>query len=547
MLSAGYRFTLCHTNTLSRPLKLSATKSHLFSTSSLVLEKGKKEKDFKDSLLHPPEPADKWNYNRSPLFDPSSTDYSTFKRVTSNDLAGETTPPREVKMLTRDFIEDSLYNPHYGYFSKKATIFDWSDIPFDFGGIRDASEFDAVVARRYASYETEKQLWHTPTELFKPWYGQAVAQCLVSEYFLKYFPYEDFIIYEIGAGNGTLASNILDYLRSEYPEVYDRTRYTIIEISAKLAQKQRQRLTKSHPGVSVVHKSIFHWDVREPAPCFFLSMEVIDNFAHDAIRYDLDTLEPYQGFVTIDKNGDFDMIYTPIDDPLITSFLATRSRLKHPLPFSRLFQQFPSMRKFYRNLPFAANLSSEEYIPTRLLSLLRTLRNHFPRHRLLLSDFSSLTDTIPGVNSPVVQTRVHGTTVPCETLLVHQGSFDIFFPTNFERLRDMYEHILSQPPKSRSSSMYADSSIPDRSSPLTSTALSLSLGSDFFSSHTASGNRRKPKDGVTSASGLPIGEHKSSVFTHAEFLGTYGDLGKTRLRNGENPMLDFYKNVKFLL
>lgn len=53
-------------------------------------------------------------------------------------------------------------------------------------------------------------------------------------------------------------------------------------------------------------------------------------------------------------------------------------------------------------------------------------------------------------------------------------------------------------------------------------------------------------DGVASASGLPVGERKSSVFTHSEFLETYGELDQTRLQNGENPMVDFYKNVKFL-
>ncbi|KAJ8094444.1 hypothetical protein PM082_010878 [Marasmius tenuissimus] len=500
MLSAGFRHVPCRVNLpkLSTCLR-AGNGSCKFSTSSPV----SRQKGSKDSFLHPPEPSDKWNYNRSSLFDPSSTDYSTFKRVTSNDLAKETSPPREVKMLARDFIEDSLYNPHYGYFSKKATIFDWSDdAPFEFGAMHDSAEFDANVARRYASYEAEKQLWHTPTELFKPFYGQAIAQCLVSEYLLKYFPYEDFIIYEIGAGNGTLALNILDFLRSEYPEVYDRTRYTIIEISGNLAQKQRQRLKKVHPGVHVENRSAFHWKQREPAPCFFLSMEVIDNFAHDAIRYNLDTLEPYQGLVTIDKNGDFDMIYTPVDDPLIASFLAMRSRLNHPLPFARALQTFPSLRKFYRNLPFAPNLSSEEYIPTR--------------------NYDSMRDA----SSP-------------------PRAFDIFFPTDFERLRDMYEYTLSQPPRVARLSN-TDPSIPDRSSPLTSTAFSLSLGSDFFSTRMGTTNRRRPKDGVVSASGLPIGEHKSSVFTHAEFLETYGDLSKTRLRNGENPMLDFYKNVKFL-
>ncbi|KAF9069791.1 DUF185-domain-containing protein [Rhodocollybia butyracea] len=450
-------------------------------------------------------------------------------------------------MLVRDFIEDSLYNPNYGYFSKKATIFDWDDKPLNFSAIRDSVEFDAVVTKRYAAYEKERQLWHTPTELFKPWYGEAVAQCLVSEYLLKYFPYEDFIIYEIGAGNGSLASNILDFLQRHYPAVYERTRYTIIEISGNLVQKQKQKLQASHPGVKVVHKSIFHWDVREPAPCYFLAMEVIDNFAHDVIRYDLDNLQPYQGYVTIDSNGDFDTIYTKLDDPLITSFLELREKLDHPFPISRLFRSMPSLRRLYRHLPFSANLSKEEYIPTRLLSLLRTLRNHFPRHRLLLSDFASLSETIPGVNAPVVQTRVQNTMVACETLLVHQGAFDIFFPTNFERLRDMYEHVLSQPPHSQTSSDPSDPFVPSRSTPLAPSVHSLSLGSNFFysGSHMPL-NRRAPRDGVSSATGLSVGERMSSVFKHSEFLETYADLSRTVLRNGENPMLDFYKNVKFL-
>ena len=49
------------------------------------------------------------------------------------------------------------------------------------------------------------------------------------------------------------------------------------------------------------------------------------------------------------------------------------------------------------------------------------------------------------MNAPVVQTRYQNTTVPCETLFVRQGYFDIFFPTNFENLRDMYEHVLADP------------------------------------------------------------------------------------------------------
>jgi SAM-dependent MidA family methyltransferase len=84
------------------------------------------------------------------------------------------------------------------------------------------------------------------------------------------------VIYEIGAGNGTLAENVLDFLQMEYPEVYERTRYRIIEISGSLAEKQMDRLQRRHAGaIEVVHKSVFDWTEQEPAPCFFLAMEVI--------------------------------------------------------------------------------------------------------------------------------------------------------------------------------------------------------------------------------------------------------------------------------
>jgi SAM-dependent MidA family methyltransferase len=97
----------------------------------------------------------------------------------------------------------------------------------------------------------------------------------VSEYLLKYFPYEDFTIYEIGAGNGTLAMDILNYLQEYYPMVYERTRYNIIEISSSLVRQQKKRLYGVHPCAKVHHQSIFHWKKREPAPCYFVAMEVV--------------------------------------------------------------------------------------------------------------------------------------------------------------------------------------------------------------------------------------------------------------------------------
>jgi hypothetical protein len=169
------------------------------------------------------------------------------------------------------------------------------------------------------------------------------------------------------------------------------------------------------------------------------------------------------------------------------------------------------------------------------MSLLEILSQQFPLHRLLLTDFSSLPDTIEGYNAPVVQTRLKNTMVPCSTLAVHPGYFDIFFPTCFENLRDMYEMILSRPINRTT-----------KPSPMSSAATSLRLGADFFSSTTLKYGRRSPLDGLTSTSGLPVGQRQSAVYTHREFMEKYADVESTRLKSGENPMLDFYQNVKFL-
>lgn len=145
------------------------------------------------------------------------------------------------------------------------------------------------------------------------------------------------------------------------------------------------------------------------------------------------------------------------------------------------------------------------------------------------------------MNAPVVQTRYQNTTVPCSTLFVRQGYFDIFFPTNFENLRDMYEHILAQP---LSMADVVQEAAP-RLTPLSTTASPLAEGNSFFSSYQPK-TRRPPMDGVASSSGLPVGERKSQVYTHQEFMETYADVRQTRLRSGENPLLDTYKNVKML-
>lgn len=328
-------------------------------------------------------------------------------------------------LINADFGSDSLYNPNYGYFSKHATIFN-SKEPFDFTTIRDEPTFNRMVDERYVAFEDAldekepdetRQLWHTPTELFRPYYGEAIARYLVTNYKLSLFPYYDLIIYEMGAGNGTLMLNILDYIQETDPEVYQRTKFRIIEISSSLAELQRQK-AKRHAGhIEIINRSIFDWVTHVPSPCFFLALEVFDNFAHDAIRYDPATEEPLQGSVLIDGAGEFYEFYERKLDPVAARFLrvrdsACRSTYTTPLGHSRL------MRRFRHSLPFAPNLTLPEYIPTRLMQFFDILRDFFPAHRLVVSDFDSLPGAVEGYNAPVVQTRYQRRNVPVTTPFV---------------------------------------------------------------------------------------------------------------------------------
>lgn len=114
-------------------------------------------------------------------------------------------------------------------------------------------------------------------------------------------------------------------------------------------------------------------------------------------------------------------------------------------------------------------------------------------------------------------------TVPCTTYLVQPGFFDIFFPTDFHTLAELYSQVMA----TSSSSSSDGAAGPD------------SIG--YFSRSSAPTSRASPPTEDSSRRRRPL-----EVIDHADFLEEWAELDMTRTQDGTNPMVDSYQNAKFI-
>ncbi|KAI8985802.1 putative S-adenosyl-L-methionine-dependent methyltransferase-domain-containing protein [Pilobolus umbonatus] len=324
---------------------------------------------------------------------------------TSLGLHRQTQPTDNTKMLLRDFIEDSLYNPHYGYHHK--------------------------------SKGEESLLKYSEIDISSLVYSYAVAKYMVAEYKLNLYPHKDLIIYEMVGRDNQLVSHILDYIQKYEPSIYKRTQYNIIPL---LDQLQTQLPVIEHSCLNVHDESIFNWNSLVTEQCFILGMEALSHFPHDVIRYDLKTMEAHQGYICIDNDYNYEEIFEPVGtDQLITRYSSIRKRMGPSEKYNKQLIQ-PARSYLYKLQQMMKyprvnqQYTYPEYIPTRLLEFLDILATHFPGHRLIMADYASLDNTVEGINGPLVENN--GSHL-C-TYQLSPGHFDIIFPTNFDLLRDTY-------------------------------------------------------------------------------------------------------------
>jgi SAM-dependent MidA family methyltransferase len=178
-----------------------------------------------------------------------------------------------------DYMELVLYHPQFGYYASNADCIGKSG---DFlTSPHLAADFGELLAVQL------KQLWEI---LGSP---------------------DKFSIVEMGAGQGLLAAQILEYLRLEHSNFFAVVDYIIIEAAPAMIAAQQKRLNtlpvRWCEWLEIVDRSI--------VGCF-LSNELIDAFpVHQVIVKETHLQEIY---VTLDKEG---LIFTEIFDELSTDRL----------------------------------------------------------------------------------------------------------------------------------------------------------------------------------------------------------------------------------
>lgn len=282
---------------------------------------------------------------------------------------------------------------------------------------------------------------------------------------------------EIGGGNGTLCVDVLDYFQREHPQMYEKMTYTMIEVSDRLSQRQRERADEAgHQGkVTVVNTSILDWESTEfhDKHCYLVAVEVLDNMPHDKVVTDKQGTH-YQTHVWRNpaliedmKTGDMDTItyatsnlytesYEELTDTLILDCMNMLATAPEPPIQKYAFLRYgfgglnltvqSRMRTFLQYFGVEDDLDPY-WVPTGSLQFCNVLKDHFPSHDLFLSDFEVLpvSQSIPGQNAPVVSRRQpNGKSKDYETYLNRLGEADIFFPSDFGLFQHMYKRVCNK-------------------------------------------------------------------------------------------------------
>ncbi|MGF1672248.1 MAG: class I SAM-dependent methyltransferase [Rivularia sp. (in: cyanobacteria)] len=204
------------------------------------------------------------------------------------EIINRITASLQQRITFAEYMELALYHPEYGYYSQNAANLG-KEGDF-FTSVHLGADFGEMLAIQFV------QMWEI---LGKP---------------------EHFSLIEMGAGQGHLALDILNYIKEQYPNFLQALKYIIVEKSPGLKQLQQQRLKKIE----------INWCSLEEIPnnsvigCFF-SNELLDAFpVHQFILENGELREIYVTTKAEHKTGE---LFTEIADKPSTPELVNYLKL----------------------------------------------------------------------------------------------------------------------------------------------------------------------------------------------------------------------------
>jgi len=303
--------------------------------------------------------------------------------------------------------------------------------------------------RKFAQlYKEQHGQWLTPTEVFRPFYSHVMARFMA-----QHVNHEDpLTIIELGGGRGTNALCIMDFLEQTYPQLYDRTSYTIYDASPTLLDLQRETLAASSHGAKVQccdrdlveisegrEKLVVDDDTAKNLAgnqqYFVLGFELLDNLPHDKLRIRNTKLEQAELVPFLDETDEtedggeeeqmhYKEVFHPLSDPLLM----------------QIVQSTPAYKRFRR----------AAWIPTTACGLLQQIQRQLPQCQVVLADFDWLPPSdalmvdalsLQADGQPLV-TDMNDVDLACY-LQPTETPTDILFPTSFTKLSWYAETLFS--------------------------------------------------------------------------------------------------------
>ena len=499
---------------------------------------------------------------------PSSSDSSSSSSSGSSSCSGNGNGNGDTEvLLLRDYVSRKLT----GYFSapvssspvgelaraleeKARERSDRGEEPapppasIDFPSLSGRSSYEHALSRLYRALSVS---WLTPSELFSPHYGRAVARFVAEDakarakakppsLLKKGDAGPKIRVVEVGAGRGTLAADFLGYLSEVEPALHRRTRYVSLEVSPSLARAQEEKVLQQQrsrgsgggsgsggrgqggesPRFSSVvgdASDVGAWrraaaeafgggrggggEEEEDRHLYVLAFEVLDNLPHDRVVLERSSSEEeeeeeegeararerrgrrgaspswLQTFVEVEASTGRPLkeLLGPASDRLISLCLAASPRWQDRgggrdgssgdgSVVARFFDSLFSFVGGGAGGPGGGRSSSSSsssgggsayeesggsppssseivFLPTGAASMFSSLFEVAPDHTLLAADFDALPGVaVAGANAPLVASTRGGVARDYASLYSPPvgEAVDIFFPTNFEALSDLY-------------------------------------------------------------------------------------------------------------